>query len=439
MIHTLRLQLLLATGSIAVVVMAVFLVALTLFGGPLISQPIVQSIANAASDVRMIAAAAPSNEPIDAVVRTIVALAEKRGVNVALIPPSENRNAPPQNSGPLDMPHLLGIRGETVALRDSLVLIVPRADRIDEAVRSYLVLVVGAGIVSLVLSFLVARWSSAKAVDPLLAVTGELERFAGGDLRRRVLLTRDRGEVGALTTAFNGAAEQVSKSLAERVRVEMLMRQFVADASHELRTPLTIIGGFIDVLQRGGSDDVDLLTNALNRMSAEQMRMRHLVDRLVLLAHMERPSAADPQLVDIVELSREMATTRSGDISVPVRSDHEFVYVRADPSDIYEAVGNVVENAVKYGRDPVVSIAAEGSTAVIRVVDNGPGIVSGDAEKIFERFYRSDAARAIMGSGLGLSIAVNAVTRAGGTLALEDARVGQTTFAIRLPLIHSGD
>jgi signal transduction histidine kinase len=219
----------------------------------------------------------------------------------------------------------------------------------------------------------------------------------------------------------------------------MLMRQFVADASHELRTPLTIIGGFIDVLQRGGSDDVDLLTNALNRMSAEQMRMRHLVDRLVLLAHMERPSAADPQLVDIVELSREMATTRSGDISVPVRSDHEFVYVRADPSDIYEAVGNVVENAVKYGRDPVVSIAAEGSTAVIRVVDNGPGIVSGDAEKIFERFYRSDAARAIMGSGLGLSIAVNAVTRAGGTLALEDARVGQTTFAIRLPLIHSGD
>jgi hypothetical protein len=177
MIHTLRLQLLLATGSIAVVVMAVFLVALTLFGGPLISQPIVQSIANAASDVRMIAAAAPSNEPIDAVVRTIVALAEKRGVNVALIPPSENRNAPPQNSGPLDMPHLLGIRGETVALRDSLVLIVPRADRIDEAVRSYLVLVVGAGIVSLVLSFLVARWrrtrtlcgrrpSEARSADP---------------------------------------------------------------------------------------------------------------------------------------------------------------------------------------------------------------------------------------------------------------------------------
>jgi signal transduction histidine kinase len=118
----------------------------------------------------------------------------------------------------------------------------------------------------------------------LIRITGELERFAAGDFRERELKTRDCGEIGALTVAFNAAARQVAQSFAERARVEDEMRRFVADASHELRTPLTVVTGFVDVLRRGGYADESVRDNAFRRIAAETKRMRQLVERLIVLA-----------------------------------------------------------------------------------------------------------------------------------------------------------
>jgi two-component system OmpR family sensor kinase len=331
---------------------------------------------------------------------------------------------------------IIGLRGETVPVKGSVLLILPESGQVDAAIHAYLGLVGGAVLVSLVLSLLAARWSAAQAVSPLLAVTSELERFAAGDFRERELQTRERGEIGALTTAFNAAARQVAQSFAERARLEDEMRRFVADASHELRTPLTVVTGFVDVLRRGGYADENVRDNAFRRIATETKRMRLLVERLIVLARIERLPAVAPEIVDLAEITRDAIAARATDgAEVPLAIEGAPAYVRADPADLHEAIDNFVENALKYGALARVGIARENGAAVVRVVDAGPGIAAEDAGKIFERFYRSAEAREIPGSGLGLTIAAGAAKRAGGTLALENAAPGRTTFALRLPLV----
>ena len=439
MIGTLRARLVVATASLGIGIMLVFIVVLTLVGGPLISRPIVQSVSDAAADARQMVAASPAREHFDDLIRRVVDREMQRGVNIAILPPPEAQRMRPSDAGSLSLARLIGLRGETVAVKGSILLILPDSSRVDAAIRAYLALVGASIVISLALSLLAARWSAAQAVSPLLAVTGELERFAAGDFRERELQTRDRGEIGALTGAFNAAARQVAQSFAERARVEDEMRRFVADASHELRTPLTVVTGFVDVLRRGGYADESVRDNAFRRIAAETKRMRQLVERLIVLARIERLPSVAPEIVDLGEVAREAIAARAVDGSqIPLTIAGDTSYVRADPADLHEAIGNLIENALKYGVRPHVDIVRENGAAIVRVQDAGPGIAAEDTGKIFERFYRSAGTRDVPGSGLGLTIAAGAAKRAGGTLVLEDSSAGHTTFALRLPVVAEG-
>jgi two-component system OmpR family sensor kinase len=436
MLTSLRARLVVATASLGIAIMLVFIVALTLVGGPLISRPIVQSVNDAAADARRMVAAAPADERFDDLIRRVVDREMQRGLNVAIIPPPEAQRVRPSDTSSLSLARIIGLRGETVPVKGSLLLILPESSRVDAAIRAYLALVGASIVISLVLSLLAARWSAAQAVSPLLAVTSELERFAAGDFRERELQTHDRGEIGALTVAFNAAARQVAQSFAERARVEDEMRRFVADASHELRTPLTVVTGFVDVLRRGGYADESVRDNAFRRIAAETTRMRRLVERLIVLARIERLPSVAPEIVDLGEIAREAIAGRAVDgTQVPLTIAGDTAYVRADPADLHEAIGNLIENALKYGASPRVGIVRENGTVVVRVQDAGPGIAPEDTGKIFERFYRSAETREVPGSGLGLTIAAGAAKRAGGTLALEDGSAGHTTFVLRLPVV----
>jgi two-component system OmpR family sensor kinase len=436
LIGTLRARLVIATASLGIGIMLVFIIVLTLIGGPLISRPIVHSVADAAADARQVVATAPAGETFDDLIRRVVGREMQRGVNVAILPPPEAQRVRPSDAGSLSLARIIGLRGETVPVKGSLLLILPESSRVDAAIRAYLALVGASIVISLVLSLLAARWSAVQAVSPLLAVTSELERFAAGDFRERELRTRDRGEIGELTVAFNAAARQVAQSFAERARVEDEMRRFVADASHELRTPLTVVTGFVDVLRRGGYADESVRDNAFRRITAETKRMRQLVERLIVLARIARLASVAPEIVDLGEIAREAIAARAAEgAQVPLTIAGDTSYVRADPADLNEAIGNLVENALKYGAHPHVDIVRENGTAVVRVQDAGPGIAAEDAGKIFDRFFRSPNTRAVQGSGLGLTIAAGAARRAGGTLVLEDGSAGHTTFALRLPVV----
>lgn len=333
---------------------------------------------------------------------------------------------------------LLAIREEFVPINESGVIIAPDMRRIDQAITTYTQGLGVALILAVFVSWFIGRWTTVQAISPLTRVTEELRRFAAGDFTPRSLTTRDRTELGDLIEAYNGAAAQVSAAFAERARVEAHMRRFIADAGHELRTPLTAVSGFVEVLERSGDNGAAAATRTrvLPTMKKEAQRMQALVERLIALSRLEGLEAVAPAEIELGELVGDAIAALRGCRSGTVTVRHaEELRVLVDESSIYEAISNLIENALKYGggSDVLVDIVGEGEQAVVRVTDAGPGIDEADRGRIFERFYRGENRQSVEGSGLGLAIAARAAERAGGTVELESAEPGATVFALKLP------
>jgi signal transduction histidine kinase len=156
------------------------------------------------------------------------------------------------------------------------------------------------------------------------------------------------------------------------------------------------------------------------------------------LARLDRVIEARPEVVDVGAIVRQAAGALAVITPTPITVDAaDQLLVLGEPVDLYEAVENLIENAVKYGaQTPVaVSVAASGASIFVRVRDGGPGICDDDRARIFERFYRGADRGEIAGSGLGLAIAEKAAERLGGTIVLEDGRAGMTTFALTVPAL----
>jgi two-component system OmpR family sensor kinase len=205
-----------------------------------------------------------------------------------------------------------------------------------------------------------------------------------------------------------------------------------------LRTPLTVVAGYIDVLRRGGIADPDMARTVVTSLTGEVKRMRTLVERLMTLARLDRVMETQPEVVDVGAIVRQAARALAVIAPAPIAVDAaDQLLLLGEPVDLYEAVANLIENAVKYGaQTPVaVTVATAGASIVVRVRDGGPGIGDDDRGRIFERFYRGADRGEIAGSGLGLAIAEKAAARLGGTIVLEDGRAGKTTFALTVPAL----
>jgi two-component system OmpR family sensor kinase len=273
---------------------------------------------------------------------------------------------------------------------------------------------------------------------PLFDVTAALQRFAGRDFTAQSIDVAGRGEFNALAVAYNAAAAQVEQAFEERAQAESQIRQFVADAGHELRTPLTILLGYIDMLKRRAGDD-DRSRRIFDTITIEGSRMRTLIDNLVLLAKLERDDVRPVEPFDLTSLLKDDIIEPRRVLAPSVRFDLDVAVdatIIGDRTEIYEAIANVVDNAIKYAPGSPISIAVRGATdssvVEVSIRDRGPGIAPGDREAIFDRFYRGDLRGEIEGSGLGLAIAKRAVERAGGSLTLLDGSPGTTTFVVRL-------
>jgi signal transduction histidine kinase len=215
------------------------------------------------------------------------------------------------------------------------------------------------------------------------------------------------------------------------------MRQFIADAGHELRTPLTIFMGYLDALQSGVVQDGDGVRRVHETMLDESRKMRHIIEKLILLARLERENES---LLD--EINLQSVAARAVDALRPLAgerlklaTDGEAVVI-GDDNELYEAVKNVVENAVRYAPASLVyvRVGRAGDTAVLEVADEGPGMAPLDVEHAFDRFYRGTSHGEIDGSGLGLAIAKRAVERMGGSIGLESGPDSGTTVTMRFPL-----
>jgi signal transduction histidine kinase len=240
--------------------------------------------------------------------------------------------------------------------------------------------------------------------SPLREMAAAAGAMARGDHARRVRAT-SRDEVGDLARAFNAMVAELEDT--ERAR-----RDLVANVSHELRTPLSALQALLENLADGVEPpDPAALRTAL----AQTERLGRLVGQLLDLSRLEAGALElhpqDFAVRDLLEqAARERGLAETG-VAVEIAVDPPGLRMTGDPERLHQVVGNLLDNAVRHsppgGRVWLSATPGAGGRTVIAVADEGPGIPPEDAERVFERFHRTDAARAARdgGTGLGLTIA----------------------------------
>jgi two-component system OmpR family sensor kinase len=308
--------------------------------------------------------------------------------------------------------------------------------------RLLLVLALSTGAVLLVLA-VVAFWVIGLGIRPIDRMAATADAIAAGDLSRRVDVGRAGTEVGRLGVALNGMLHQIEGAFSQRSASEERLRRFVADASHELRTPLTSIRGYVELYRRGAVREGPELDDAMLRVEAESARMSGLVDDLLLLARLDQGRPLDRYPVDLAAVASDaVADARAVEPDRPIalHVPDEAVMVLADDRRLHQAVGNLLANVRDHtpaGTPVEVEVSAAGGRARLAVADQGPGISPEEGDRIFERFYRGDPARARAGagsSGLGLSIVAAVAQAYGGRAWVEPGPEGGATFVVEVPL-----
>ena len=242
--------------------------------------------------------------------------------------------------------------------------------------------------------------------------------------------------------------------LSDRTReraVERMRADFIANASHELRTPLASLMGFIDTLRGPAADDPPAQQRFLAIMAEQAARMNRLIDDLLSLSRIELTEHQAPAgRVDLVALLHDVIAgfeprlTERG-VTLDLVLADALPAALGDADQVLQVAQNLLDNAVKYGREGgVVRLAAEPASGhrwparpgvVVTVIDQGPGIPREHLPRLTERFYRVDAgrSRAVGGTGLGLAIVKHIVNRHRGQLVIESEPGVGTTVTVWLP------
>lgn len=331
---------------------------------------------------------------------------------------------------------LLGLHPEIVPVDGGTIVVAPDLAGFTRLLQRYLIFVTPIGALAVLAAWLVGRATTRRAIAPLQEVTSALHRIASGDFTPQPLPPGE-SSLRELTVAYNDVAHRLTAVTIERDRNELQMRQFIADAGHELRTPLTIVMGYLEILQRGVVGDEAGIGHVYDTMLTESRRMRAAIEKLILLARLERPAPSRTERIDAAALVTGAADSLlplAGQGRITVTAHGGPCSIDADEAELFEALKNVMENAVRYapGSPVTVDVSCNADRATIAVSDRGPGMEAQDVEHAFDRFYRGGE-RSGEGSGLGLAIAKRAVERAGGTIALESRAGLGTWVTITLP------
>lgn len=300
----------------------------------------------------------------------------------------------------------------------------------------------------LVLLGVATAWTIRRGLRPLHAVADTASRVARQPLDQGAvtILERvpaaqadDRTEIGRVGAALNTLLDHVDASLDARQRNEERMRRFVADASHELRTPLASIRGYSELSLRDRTLS-ETSEQSLQRIQAQSLRMTGIVEDLLLLARLDEGQELVYGTSDLSRLVVEAvgdAQVAAPDHAWSIEVGDEPVLIAGDTARLHQVVANLLANARTHtpaGTHVTSSVVREGSEAVVRVHDDGPGIDPVLQAELFERFSRGDTSRARQtgGSGLGLSIVRAIVEAHHGAITMRSAP-GDTEFEVRLP------
>ncbi|MBB6118517.1 sensor histidine kinase [Nocardiopsis algeriensis] len=290
------------------------------------------------------------------------------------------------------------------------------------------------GMVLLVLvpTVLVSVAVSARLVRPVRALTDAVQRTHRGRGPARVDVS-DSGEIGRLATAFNAMSEHLE-------RLEEQRRGMISDISHELRTPLSNLRGWLEAAQDGVAE---LDPERVRMLLGEARLLQEVIDDLRDLALADagelRLSLELVSVDELVEQAVSGRALRAGESGLELVADTAPVELRADRTRLLQAVGNLLDNALRHTAAPgkiTVRARREDDEAVVEVEDTGSGIAEDDLPHVFDRFWRAEKSRSRRtgGSGLGLAIVRDLAGLHGGGVSVSSVLGEGTVFTLRLPL-----
>lgn len=326
------------------------------------------------------------------------------------------------------------LRVQTTGLNVGAVQIARSLDEVDAVLadlRRRMIFLIGvATVVSALAGWLIAAGMAAplrrlaSSADTVTA-TGRLDVELPASTRS----TND--EVGQLSRAFSSMIDALSSSRSDQERL-------VQDAGHELRTPLTSLRTNLAVLRRHENMPDEMRAQIVDDLDGEVTELTDLVNELVTVASGELASQPAERLdvgVVVTTVAERVGRRRQREINVRC-AEHSFVCVPRSGLD--RSVANLIDNACKFDTSdgPIeVDVATAGVVCAVRVSDRGPGIPVDETAKIFDRFHRTDATRALPGSGLGLSIVREVVVAHGGSVAAMNRPDGGAVIGFDLPLV----
>jgi two-component system, OmpR family, sensor kinase len=307
-----------------------------------------------------------------------------------------------------------------------------------EALEAILAASIGAAfLLSIGGAYLLAR----AAMRPVEAVTSTARAMGEEDLAKRLPVANPKDEIGRLTTTINALLARLEAAFARREEALSRQRRFAADASHELRTPLTSISGHARMLDEWALEgDRETAKRSLQAIRKEAARMRGLIESLLTLTRGDEGAPLDVGRHDLGKIAEESVETArdnaDGKLSIELAHPDKGVVATFDRERILQVASILLDNAVKYtpdGGSVTVGVAEDDGRVELAVSDTGVGIREDQLPLVFERFHRTDAARAEAGAGLGLSIARQIAEAHGGTIEAT-SKVGEgSTFTLVLP------
>ncbi|MGG0187693.1 sensor histidine kinase [Bacillus rhizoplanae] len=275
------------------------------------------------------------------------------------------------------------------------------------------------------------------------SIVAKLRRAINGNLHTRLYTNNDHS-LDDVVFSVNELISELEKVQVESKRFQEARKQLLSSISHDIRTPLTSIIGYIDALKDDIAASEDEKQEYLEILSKKSNSLKQLVDQIFNMAKLDADEFPfKEEQLDFSEITREsliefLPELSMHDIKLQVNIPEEPCPITADSLSLMRVIGNLMKNAIYYGKPgKVVGIELSETTNEYHLLiwDKGPGISKSDLENVFERMYRSDQSRnpSHGGSGLGLAIAKALVEKNGGQIWVESIPWERTTFGFSIP------
>ena len=306
--------------------------------------------------------------------------------------------------------------------------------QLEPSINILFISAIGLGIIAL----LVDRWINV----PIKKVANFARKIKDGNFETRIEISSN-DEIGELAETMNDLATTLESDISNMKKMEQVRTEFLSNVTHELKTPIASIAGYLETLKDGALNDTDVNQTFIKRSLKNAKRLEALVTDLVDISrietgemeiHLEKVDLK-PLLEEVINDAKQRNEKKELDISLEMNNQNEII-VNGNLDRLRQVFDNLISNAIRYTVNGSVVMSTERNNGIIefKVQDTGIGIDSESAERIFERFFRTNDARKIVrgGTGLGLAICKHIIEAHNSSISVESIEKEGSIFAFNL-------